>query len=282
MFSHLRANVWLLGMTVLVCCVLYPFTLWVVAQAPFFRDQAEGSLVYDKHDTAKQKPLGARLIAQGFDKPEFFQPRPSAASYNAAASGASNLGANNYLLRDRVARTLGPIVKYADGPKKGQLVAPDIITWFDKEKPRLVAEWSRAHPDLAKAWVKDGEGNIAAVFFDLWRQEHPDVPLEEVPADLVMSSGSGLDPHITLANGLYQAPRVASARAQLLAREHNIAEDDPRVERFAERIQQDLVKLLHERAESQLFGLVGVPLLNVLELNLVLPERLEAMAKWIK
>ena len=88
---------------------------------------------------AKGKPVGSRLIAQPFTADEYFQPRPSAARYNAAASGASNWAANNYLLRDRVARQLGPIVKYRSGPKKGQPVAPDIESWFQKDQLRRKA-----------------------------------------------------------------------------------------------------------------------------------------------
>jgi K+-transporting ATPase ATPase C chain len=58
-------------------------------------------------------------------KDEYFQPRPSAASYDASASASSTYAASNYLLRDRIARTLGPIVTYKDGPKAGQSVGPD-------------------------------------------------------------------------------------------------------------------------------------------------------------
>src|SRR5262245_52491631 len=107
MLAHLRANLWLLGLSLLLCCVLYPLALWAAGRA-VFRHQADGSLLTGSDG----KPVGSRLIAQPFSGDEYFQPRPSAASYNAAASGASNWGASNYLLRDRVARQLGPIVKY--------------------------------------------------------------------------------------------------------------------------------------------------------------------------
>ena len=78
--------------------------------------------------------IGSRLIAQPFTADEYFQPRPSAASYNGAASGATNWGANNYLLRDRVARQLGRSSKYQSGPKKGELAAADIESWFQKDQ----------------------------------------------------------------------------------------------------------------------------------------------------
>jgi len=61
-------------------------------------------------------------------KDEYSNHAHQLASYDGSASSSSALAASNYALRDRVARTLGPIVKYADGPKGGQLVAPDIET----------------------------------------------------------------------------------------------------------------------------------------------------------
>src|SRR5215472_12577823 len=130
MFQHVRANLCLLVLTVLICCFLYPGALWVIGQT-VFPDKAKGSILFDKQG----KPVGSRLIAQPFTADEYFQPRPSAASYNGAASGASNWGANNYLLRDRVARALGPVVKYAGPPsRKGQPVGHDVEAWFQKDK----------------------------------------------------------------------------------------------------------------------------------------------------
>ena len=148
MLSHIRANLWLLLLTVVLCCVIYPAILLLVGQT-VFPAQANGSLIVDDAG----KPIGSRLIAQPFTGDEYFQPRPSAVSYNAAASGASNWAGNNYLLRDRVARQLGPIVKYRGGPNAGKLVAPDIEKWFQQDraggKPGIVAQWaSTIRPSL--------------------------------------------------------------------------------------------------------------------------------------
>lgn len=70
-----------------------------------------------------------------------------------------------------------------------------------------------------------------------------------VPVDLVTASGSGLDPHISVAAALYQAPRVARVRGMPL----------PQVRSLIER-----------HAEGQRFGFLGEPRINVLVLNLAL------------
>jgi K+-transporting ATPase ATPase C chain len=69
------------------------------------------------------------------------------------------------------------------------------------------------------------------------------------PADLVTSSASGLDPHISLAAALAQVERIAAARG-----------------RPADRL-RDLVQ---RRVEGRSFGLIGEPRVNVLALNLAL------------
>jgi potassium-transporting ATPase KdpC subunit len=70
-----------------------------------------------------------------------------------------------------------------------------------------------------------------------------------VPVDLVTASGSGLDPHISLAGALYQAARVARSRNLPL----------PQVR-----------QLIEKQSEGRLFGFIGEPRVNVLQLNLAL------------
>src|SRR5262249_9462012 len=173
MFQHIRVNLLLLALTLLLCSVLYPLVLWVIGQT-LFPHQAEGSLIDENGNpvTSAAKARGSRLIAQPFKGDEYFQPRPSNAGsngYDASASGASNWGASNPLLRSRVARQLGPMVKYAHDPrtpprKRGQGVAKDIEVWFQKQvqkDPNYVARWAEENSTVAEQWVKDNAAVVA-------------------------------------------------------------------------------------------------------------------------
>jgi K+-transporting ATPase ATPase C chain len=332
MSRHLSACLWLLVVTVFVCCVLYPLILWGYGQL-FFSNQANGSLI-DAQGNPVTDPAaarGSRLIGQNFKGAEYFQPRPSATSdkpYNAMASGASNWGASNPLLRDRVARQLGPIVREdRPGNEVGPKVGPRIEEWFAQQGPDYAARWAKDHPSLAEQWVKDNaegvagwlkkdpkelkgkEGEYALPFFESFVKAHPgtwptvedkkegektikvikavkkgnDVQaymfdpwlqspgpkpkLKKVPADMVMASGSGLDPHITLDSANYQLPDVVDAWAEKLKMPAGKA-----------KIKAEIEALLKEKAEAPLGGLVGVPLVNVLEVNLALRERMQRLA----
>jgi K+-transporting ATPase ATPase C chain len=94
-----------------------------------------------------------------------------------------------------------------------------------------------------KALIDRIQGDI-----DTLKKENPAAP---VPQDLVTTSASGLDPDISPEGALFQVPRVAKAR--------NLPED---------RVRQ----LVVDNTGGRLFGLLGEPRVNVLQLNLALDQ----------
>src|SRR5260370_2808807 len=111
MFRYLTKSILLLALTIVICCVIYPLAVWGIGQV-FFPFQANGSLLKGPDGSV----VGSKLIAQPFTKDEYFQPRPSAASYDSSAAASSTYPSSNYLLRNRVPTALGPIVTYRIGP----------------------------------------------------------------------------------------------------------------------------------------------------------------------
>jgi K+-transporting ATPase ATPase C chain len=92
-----------------------------------------------------------------------------------------------------------------------------------------------------KALIDRMQGDIDAL-----KKENPSAP---VPADLVTTSASGLDPHISPEAARFQVPRISKAR--------NMPED---------RLRQ----LVEDNTEGRFLGLLGEPRVNVLMLNLAL------------
>src|SRR4029079_2023948 len=86
---------------------------------------------------------------------------------------------------------------------------------------------------------------------DTFLVHNPGAKKEEIPADLVTASGSGLDPDISPASAYIQVKRVAAVRG----------------------IPADKVKaLVDEHTEGPLFGMLGPSKINVLKLNVALDE----------
>lgn len=102
--------------------------------------------------------------------------------------------------------------------------------------------------------TKDTDESYAGVkqLVEAYRQENRLAPDARVPVDAVTRSASGLDPHISLANALLQAPRVAAARGA-----------------DAERV----TALIRRHTEGRDLGVLGEPRVNVLALNMALDEQ---------
>ena len=86
---------------------------------------------------------------------------------------------------------------------------------------------------------------------DSYRKENGLKETDPVPADAVTTSGSGLDPHISLHNAELQTPRVAKARA--------VSEEKLR-------------ELIQQNTDGPDLGILGDPGVNVLRLNLALNQ----------
>jgi potassium-transporting ATPase KdpC subunit len=82
---------------------------------------------------------------------------------------------------------------------------------------------------------------------------------------MVTTSGSGLDPHITLENAEFQLDRVASKWAQDTKR-------DPA------QVRTEIEQILQEKAQAPMYGMWGEKIVNVLEVNLELRKHYGAPA----
>lgn len=176
----------LFGILFLLTGLVYPLIITGIAELAF-PYQAHGSLVRDGRGVV----TGSDLIGQNFTGPFYFEGRPSSTQgspYNAALSGASNLGPSNPALLNEVNMTIRHL-----------------------ETLGLAGPW---------------------------------------PGDLVTSSASGLDPHISLDAALLQVPAVAKARG--------MSEEDVQI-------------LVYDHVESDFFSL-DTNYVNVFFLNRALDE----------
>jgi K+-transporting ATPase ATPase C chain len=216
---------------VLIVCfgIIYPLAVWGVSQVAF-KSQADGSLV-----SLRGKVVGSSLIGQSFRDakgaplPQYFQPRPSdaGAGYDPNASSASNLGPSSPMLLTTclpvpALTAAGKPVLDARGMPVDETNPDGSLVCNPNTVPQRVLAY-RAFNDLPAT--------------------------TPVPVDAVTASGSGLDPDISVANALDQAPRVAAARDLPVA---------------------PVVALVHAHIRTQPWGFLGENTVNVLDLNLAL------------
>ena len=132
LWPALRINIFL---TILLG-VGYPLAVTGISQL-VFPHQANGSLI-----TRNGQVIGSELTGQNFTKPEYFQPRPSAAGsdgYDPTASGGSNYGPTNQKLIDRVKASVDKFHK--DNPDYHGPIPADLLT----------ASGSGLDPDISPA-----------------------------------------------------------------------------------------------------------------------------------
>src|SRR6476661_2640379 len=290
-WAALRA---LLVLTVIVG-IAYPVFIWLVAQIPGLRDQANGSII-----EANGKPVGSSLIGQSFtDKdgnplPQYFQSRPSAAGdgYDPLATSASNLGPES------VVDTPGdPSLPKDDNGYKASLLtlvcsrsaAVGELEGVNGARPFCTGDGVGAV--LSVIGPRDARGNVLrptkvvsvnepcqtthTPFLSTYEGVRVEcakfgddysigqiVPIRgsapanpAVPMDAVTASGSGLDPHISPAYADLQVNRVAKARG--------VSPDQVR-------------ELVLANQDGRVVGFSGEARVNVLQLNSALDEKYPA------
>jgi K+-transporting ATPase ATPase C chain len=283
--QHLAALRALLVLTV-ITGVVYPLALVAAAQLPGLRDNANGSLVKGADGAA----VGSRLLGQSFVDadgnpiPRYFQSRPSAAGdgYDPTSTAASNLGPESIedTLADNPDDAMQSLLTQVCGRSKavGELEAVDgrrpyctddgvgavlrvyrtdgltgtVTRAVSVNQACPATPFLATYEGVAVECGRAGEDYSGGVLTPI-RGDAPADPA--VPADAVTASGSGLDPHISVAYARLQAPRVARERDADLA---------------------EVQRLIDEHTSDRALGFIGGPGVNVLELNLALDRRFPA------
>ena len=156
---------------------------------------------------ADGRAVGAANIGQDFTKPYFMKGRPSAYNYNTYYEDAQG---NQYC---------GDGSAFA-GPGSGS------------------NNYAPSNPALIERVEADIEAFLEA---------NPDVKREDIPADLMTASGSGLDPHITPTSARIQIPALAAASGLS---------------------EEELERIVEDNTEGKLLGVFGEETVNVLGVNL--------------
>jgi len=222
MRTYLRPAVVLFVVLSFVTGVIYPLAITGTAQVAF-PEKASGSIISDGGGGAGGKPIGSSLIGQEF-----------------GTSDATAAPALAKWFWGRPSAT-GPVPYTALNLEKGtgssgSNLAPTNPALLDNIKTRLAAL------DAADASV----GIVRTTAAPGGTTNAPALRIIAVPVDLVTSSASGLDPHISPAAAEYQVARVAKARG--------LTEDAVR----------DVVR---QHTQGRALGVLGEPVVNVLMLN---------------
>lgn len=104
--------------------------------------------------------------------------------------------------------------------------------------------YGASNPDLEKRVTESMEAFL---------EKHPDVKAEDIPADLMTASGSGLDPHISVASADIQIPAIAEASGLT---------------------EEELEKIVKNNTEHKVLGVFGEEKVNVLKANIEIAKQI--------
>jgi K+-transporting ATPase ATPase C chain len=119
--QSLIASIRIVVMTMLICVVGYTAVIWAIAQL-LTPETANGSLITN----ADGKIVGSRLIAQKFEQPHYFWPRPSSAGkggYDATSAAGSNKSPTSEDVRNRAAEIVAKYGATPENPLPAELAA---------------------------------------------------------------------------------------------------------------------------------------------------------------
>jgi potassium-transporting ATPase KdpC subunit len=289
--QHTAALRALLVLTVIVG-LAYPIAIWLIAQLPGLRDKANGSIVEAGGKPVGSSLIGQSFTdSNGNALPKYFQSRPSMAGdgYDPLATSASNLGPESIvdtpgdpslpkdddgykaslltLVCSRSAEVgaldgvngarpfctgggVGAVLSVI-GPRDslGNVVNPTKVVSVNEPCDTTPTPFLNTYEGVRVECAKFGEdysiGQIVPI-----RGAAPADP--QVPADAVTASGSGLDPHISIAYADLQVNRVAKARG--------ISADQVR-------------QAVADNTDGRSLGFLGEPRVNVLALNIELDQK---------
>lgn len=126
----------------------------------------------------------------------------------------------------------------------GRIMNVDTDTFTDDNGNKLAYAWPSNLSPASKEY-----GDLVTERVEMIKKEHHDKEGVPIPVDLVTCSGSGLDPHISVAAAKYQVNRIAENNNMSV---------------------EDVEKIMDKYTDGKLFGVLGEKTVNVLEVNLAL------------
>ena len=160
--------------------------------------------------------VGSSLVGQQFKEDHFLWGRPSAVDYNTFYEDEN-----------------GNLVDIEGNPYTGPSSGSQNL--------------GPTNPDLKDRVEKD---------IEIFLEKNPTVKKEDIPADLLTASGSGLDPHISVQGAMIQLPRISNASGISV---------------------EDLTIIIEDNTKGKFLGIFGEETVNVLGVNIDIAEKMNLL-----